>query len=67
KLKLSVDNMIEPKLHSPRRALMQLKEKTEAELSRMRSLSISCPVDESMEWVFSITHIHKPNGNFVSV
>lgn len=61
--RLLVDEKVEPKIHPPRRAPIQLQEKIKAELERMKSLDVIRPVDEPTEWVSSITYVHKPDGS----
>ena len=61
--KLIIDETVEPKIHPPRRAPIQLREKIKAELDRMKSLDVIRPVDEPTEWVSSITYVHKPDGS----
>ena len=63
KHRLLVDEKVEPKIHPPRRAPIQLQEKIKAELERMESLDVIRSVDEPTEWVSSITYVHKPDGN----
>ena len=61
--KLNIDETIEPKIHPPRRAPIQLREKIEAELNRMKSLDVIRPVDEPTDRVSSINYVHKPDGS----
>ena len=52
-----------PRIHAPRRAPIQLREKIEAELQRMIELDVIKSVTVPTDWVSSLTYVTKANGS----
>ena len=57
-----LDENVQPVIHPPRRAPVQLRDAIKAELDRMVSLEVIRPITEPTDWVSRITYVQKPNG-----
>ena len=55
KHKLIMDKDVQPVIHAPRRAPIQLRDKIKTELDRMQAMGVIRPVEELTDWVSSIT------------
>ena len=60
---INIDPNVKAVVHPPRRVPFALRHKLRAELDRMVSLGVTEKVDQPTDWVNSIVHIEKHNGD----
>lgn len=63
KYKLTLKDDVQPIIHPPRRAPIQLRDQIRAELQRMTDLEVIKPMEEPTDWVSSITYVKKKDGS----
>ena len=60
---INIDPNVKPIVHPPRRVPFTLRHKLRAELDQMVSFGVIGKVDQPTDWVNSIVHIEKHNGD----